>query len=69
MKTPQRMAIELQGLAVTICLETRKVVSRADTDQVSLEEDEMSEKTHQPDFLYVRIPPFKDNKKQLIGFL
>lgn len=33
------------------------------------EEDEMSGKTYQFDFLYVRIPPFEDNKKQLIGFL
>lgn len=68
MKTTQRMPMELQGFAVTICTER----STADLNTIRLtcagysgEGDNISGKTYQPDFLNVRISPLKDNKEEL----
>lgn len=62
MKTPQRMAMELQGFAVTTFLGTEEVQHRE-----LPKSRHVYCHTYQPDFLDVGIPPLKDHKEELVG--
>lgn len=64
MKTPDKMAMELQGLAVTICLERENLLLQL------LQEDKMTRRrTHHFILLYVRVPPLENRKIKLVDLL
>lgn len=62
MKTPDKMAMELQGLAVTICLGGENRLYSSDGRPGRQE-------THHFILLDVRIPPLEHSKVKLVGLL
>lgn len=58
------MAMELQGLAVTICLEREKPAL-----QLSQEDEMKRRRTHHIVLLYVRIPPLENSEIKLVDLL